>query len=96
LIKKTAFYVSIVLIIVVIFANIFSFRQKNRIEHRDTAIIMAASVPMASSPDINSKELTILHAGTKVSITKEDRNWLEVEIDNGTVGWIQRDKLEII
>jgi len=95
-IKKGAFYAGIVLIIVVIFANIFSFRQKNRIEHRDTAVIMAASVPMVSSPDMNSKELTVLHAGTKVSVTKEDRNWLEVEIDNGTVGWIQRDKLEII
>lgn len=95
-IKKTAFYAGIVLIIVVIFVNIFSFRQKSRIEHRDTAVIMAASVPMVSSPDINSKELTVLHAGTKVTVTKEDRNWLEVEIDNGTIGWIQRDKLEII
>jgi tetratricopeptide (TPR) repeat protein len=94
--KKAAFYTGIVLIIVVIFANIFSFRQKSRIEHRDTAIIMAASVPMVSSPDINSKELTLLHAGTKVTVTKEDRSWLEVEIDNGTVGWIQREKLEII
>jgi tetratricopeptide (TPR) repeat protein len=95
-IKKTAFYTGIILIIVIIFANVFSFRQKSRIEHRNTAVIMVASVPMASSPDINSKELAILHAGTKVSVTKEDRNWLEVEIDNGTVGWIQRDKLEII
>ncbi|MFG5856670.1 SH3 domain-containing protein, partial [Dysgonomonas sp. Shenzhen-Wh21] len=67
-----------------------------RLEYRDTAVVMAASAPMVSSPDINSKELTVLHAGTKVSIIKEDRNWLEVEIDNGTVGWIQRDKLEII
>ncbi len=95
-IKKIAFYTGIVFIIVVIFANVFSFRQKSRLEYRDTAVVMAASAPMVSSPDINSKELTVLHAGTKVSITKEDRNWLEVEVDNGTVGWIQRDKLEII
>lgn len=94
--KKLAFYSGIVLIIVVIFANIFSFRQKNKIENRDTAIIMTGSAPIVSSPDINSKELTVLHAGTKVTVTKEDRNWLEIEIDNGTIGWIQREKLEII
>lgn len=94
--KKVAFYSGIVLIIVVIFANIFSFRQKSRIENRNTAIIMVGSAPIASSPDLNSKELTVLHAGTKVTVTKEDSNWIEIEIDNGTIGWIQREKLEII
>lgn len=95
-VKKGAFYLGIVLMVVVVFANIFAFAQKNRIEHRSTAIIMAGSASVVSSPDINSKELFILHAGTKVVITKQDRNWLEIEIDNGSVGWIQRSKLEII
>lgn len=94
--KKAAFYGGIVAFIIVILANVFSFSQKNKIEHRDTAVIMAGSVSVVSSPDINSKELFILHSGTKVYITKEDRNWLEIEIDNGSVGWIQREKLEII
>jgi tetratricopeptide (TPR) repeat protein len=96
IVKKTAFYAGIVLIIIVVFANIFTFRQKGKIEHRSTAVVMAGSAPMVSSPDINSKELAVLHAGTKVRVTKEDRNWLEIEIDNGTVGWMQKDKLEII
>ncbi|GAB6007547.1 tetratricopeptide repeat protein [Dysgonomonas reticulitermitis] len=96
IVKKTAFYAGIVLIVIVIFANIFTFRQKEKIEHRGTAVVMVGSAPMVSSPDINSKELTVLHAGTKVQVTKEDRNWLEIEIDNGTVGWMQKDKLEII
>ncbi len=96
LMKKTAFYIGIVMIIVVVFSNIFTFAQKHKIEERDTAIVMVGSAPIVSSPDINSKELFVLHAGTKVSVTKEDRNWYEIEIDNGSVGWIQKDKLEII
>lgn len=94
--KKTAFYIGIVSLVIVIFANVFAFRQKKKVEHRDTAIIMAGSAPIMGSPDINSKELFILHAGTKIYITKEDRNWLEIEIDNGSVGWVQRDKIEVI
>lgn len=94
--KKVAFYIGIISLIIIIFANIFSFRQKNKIENRDTAVIMAGSASVVSSPDINSKELFLLHSGTKVYITKEDRNWFEIEIDNGSVGWIQKDKLEVI
>ncbi|WP_029905419.1 tetratricopeptide repeat protein [Prevotella sp. 10(H)] len=95
-VKKAAFYIGIVSLIIVILANVFSFRQKNKIEHRDTAVIMAGSASIMSSPDINSKELFILHSGTKVYITKEDRSWFEIEIDNGNVGWVQREKLEVI
>lgn len=94
--KKISFYVGIVLLVIIIFANIFSYNQKNNLEYRDTAIIMTGSAPLYSSPDSNSKELTTLHSGTKVTVTKEDRNWLEIELDNGSIGWIQRDKLEII
>lgn len=95
-IKKTAFYIGIVSLVIVIFANVFAFRQKDKIENRDSAVIMVGSASVVSSPDINSKALFVLHAGTKVYITKQDRNWLEIEIDNGSVGWIQRDKIEII
>ncbi|MBK5721600.1 tetratricopeptide repeat protein [Dysgonomonas sp. Marseille-P4677] len=95
-VKKAAFYTGIVALLVVIFANVFSFGQRNKIEHRDTAVIMVGSASVVSSPDINSKELFILHSGTKVYITKEDRSWLEIEVDNGSVGWIQREKIEII
>lgn len=96
LVKKISFYVGIVVVIFCIFANIFSYRQKQELENRDTAVIMDAAVSVVSSPDINSKELFKLHVGTKVRITKDDRNWLEIEIDNGSVGWVQRDKIEII
>jgi len=95
-VKKASFYVGIVLIVIVVLSNVFTFGQKNELEHRSTAIIMSGSVSIKSSPDINSKELFILHSGTKVKITKEDRRWLEIEIADGNVGWIQRDALEII
>lgn len=95
-IKKVSFYVGIVSLVIVIFGNVFAFGQKNKILKRDTAVIMVGSASVVSSPDINSKELFILHSGTKVYITKEDRSWLEIEVDNGSVGWIQRDKIEVI
>lgn len=95
-IKKIVFYVGIILAVFIALANIFASSQKNKVINRDAAIIMAGSAPVHSSPDMNSKELFILHSGTKVRITKEDRIWMEIEIADGNIGWIQRDKLEKI
>lgn len=94
--KQVAFYTGIVLIILIIFGNVFSYRQKSHVENRDSAIIMSASVPVRSSPDPNSKEVFLLHSGTKVLVTKQDRDWCEIEIADGNVGWIEKNKLEII
>ncbi|MDU1904736.1 MAG: SH3 domain-containing protein [Dysgonomonas sp.] len=94
--KKAGFYIGIVLFVSLIFTNIFAFRQKGKIETRDTAIVMAGSAPVVSSPNTTSKELFILHSGTKVVITKTDGEWYEIEIANGSVGWVQKEKVEII
>lgn len=96
LFKKIGFYTGVVMIVFLVFSNIFAVGQKNKIEYRSTAIIMEGSAPVVSSPTSTSKELFILHAGTKVDVLKEDGSWLEIEIDNGSIGWIQKDKLEII
>lgn len=94
--KKAGFYTAIVCLVVVIFTNIFAYRQKSKIENRNTAIVMAGSAPVVSAPNTTSKELFILHAGTKVVINKIDGGWYEIEIANGSIGWIQKEKLEII
>ena len=94
--KKAGFYAAIVCLVVVIFTNIFAYRQKNKIENRNTAIVMAGSAPVISAPNTTSKELFILHAGTKVVINKIDGGWYESEIANGSIGWVQKEKLEII
>ncbi|MDR1517885.1 MAG: tetratricopeptide repeat protein [Dysgonamonadaceae bacterium] len=94
--KKTAFYAGIVIFVLMLSANAFAFNQRNVRTHRKTAIIMAASASAMTSPDANSKELFRLHSGTKVRVTKSDGNWYEVEIANGSVGWIPKENVEII
>lgn len=94
--NKLGFYGGIILLVALLFTNIFSFNQKRKIENQDTAIVMAGSASVVSSPSGVSKELFIIHAGTKVEILKHDGNWYEIEIANGSIGWIQKDKVEII
>lgn len=94
--KKIGFYLGVISLVLVIFMNIFAYRQREKIENRNTAIIMAGSVPIVSAPTGKSKELVTLHAGTKVKILKSDGEWVEIEISDGTIGWMEKTKLEII
>ncbi len=94
--RKTAFYSAIVLFILVIIFNIFSFSQKRERVRGDSAIVMVGAARVNASPDDNSNELFELHEGTKVKVRSSDRNWYEVEIENGSVGWTRNENIEII
>lgn len=94
--RKTAFYTGIVIFVLMIAANVFAFNQKNARIYRNSAVIMAPAVSIRTSPDSNSKELFQLHEGATVKIRKIDGDWYEIEIANGSVGWIPKDYIEII
>ncbi len=96
LLKKTGFYGGIVFIscmLVTVFMARASYASDKR--HQD-AIVTTASVTVLGSPLESSTKLFILHKGSKVRITEEDSDWIEVKIANGNVGWIKKDKVEKI
>lgn len=95
-IKKAAFYVAIVFFFLVIVANLFAFEQKDARVRRNSGIVMAAAVSVRTSPDANSKELFQLHEGTKIKVRDTDGNWYEIQIANGSVGWLPKENVEII
>ena len=95
-VRKTAFYSFIVLFLLMIVFNIFSFSQKREQIRGDNAIVMVGAAGVNASPDDNSNELFELHEGAKVRVKGSDGNWLEIEIDNGSVGWTKKDNIETI
>ena len=95
-VRKTAFYTFIVLFLLMIVFNIFSFSQKREQIRGDNAIVMVGAASVNASPDVNSNELFELHEGTKVRVKSSDGIWYEIEIDNGSVGWTNKDNIEII
>lgn len=94
--KKAAFYTGLVIVVLLVFSNIFAYRQTYKIENRNTAVVMRNTTPAYSEPNASNKELFILNSGSKVKIKKEDGDWYQVEIINGDKGWIQKNRIEII
>ncbi len=94
--KKLGFYAGIGLLVFVILGNVFAFAQKKKLTDRNTAIIMAATTTIKSSPDNSGTDLFILHEGTKVLIKSKLGKWKEIETADGNVGWIKSEEIEII
>ncbi|NLX65796.1 MAG: tetratricopeptide repeat protein [Bacteroidales bacterium] len=94
--RKTAFYTGIVLLLLMIGANSFAFSQKSERSRKDSAIVMVGAAPVNASPDTGSNQLFELHEGTKVKIRNKDGNWLEIQIADGSRGWIRQQEVEII
>ncbi|MBX3043366.1 MAG: hypothetical protein KIT33_05620 [Candidatus Kapabacteria bacterium] len=60
------------------------------------AIIFNPSVYVKSAPDPSSTDLFILHEGTKVYIRESIDSWLQIRVENGDIGWIQKNEIEVI
>ena len=94
--RKMGFYLGILMLLIVVFSNIFAWNQKKALDTRQGAIIFAPTVTVKSSPDTSGTDLFVLHEGTKVFIKSSLGDWYEIEIEDGNVGWIRQKDLERI
>ena len=94
--KKVGFYVGILMIVLIIFANIFASRQKDELVNRTHAIVFAPTVTVKSSPDASGTDLFVLHEGTNVTVKSTLSGWSEIVLDDGNVGWLPSSDIETI
>lgn len=80
-----------------VLSYIFASTQKGNISHRDTAIIMEASVTVKSTPIESGTDLFTLHEGRKVEILDSSmKEWVEIRLEDGNTGWLPVSVMEII
>lgn len=60
------------------------------------AILFNSSATIKSAPSENSKDLFIIHEGTKVNIIEKDNSWFRIRLDNGNEGWMKESAVKII
>ena len=95
--KKIGFIAALCLLLVCILSNVFASTQKNEAQSHSTAIIMAPSVTVKSTPNEGGTDLFILHEGHKVNIKDNTmRKWKEIQLEDGNVGWVPTSVIEII
>jgi len=95
-IKKLMFSISIVMFLCVITSVIFASLQKTRLTNRAYAIIFAPSVTIKGSPSESGTELFLLHEGTKVKVLEKLGDWTNVQLSDGSEGWVNNEALSVI
>ncbi len=88
LLKKSAFIsglAALLMFVITLFAALSSHRD---IVNPDTAIILAPSVVVRSSPSESGTELFILHEGTKIEVNENVSSWQNIKLIDGREGWI--------
>jgi tetratricopeptide (TPR) repeat protein len=96
-VRKAGFIGGIVLWVVCIVANVCASSQKEERLVRNTAIIMAPSITVKSTPSESGTQLFQLHEGRKVTIKDNSmKEWKEIKLEDGNVGWVPASALEII
>lgn len=94
--KKTGFFVGILFLSLFIFSFSFSHKQKQKLINRKYAIIFAPTVTVKSSPDASGTEIFVLHEGTKVNIIDKLGEWCQIELSDGSKGWLNVSTMEMI
>lgn len=95
--RKTAMSLSVLLLVLTIFSNIAAKHHYDLLNTRNMAIIMKPSVTAKSTPDNSGTSLFVIHEGRKVKVSDDTmKEWKEIELEDGTVGWVPTDALDII
>lgn len=95
--KKIIFIFALLSLVCTVLANVIASSLKDKLVYRESAIIMEPSVTIRSTPSTSGTELFILHEGKKVTIKDDSmKDWKEIEIEDGNIGWLPASAIERI
>ncbi len=96
LVRKFTFWSGLGLLLLFGVGTIAASQRNHYLNSQHEAIVFEPTVNIKSSPDENSKDIFVLHEGTKVVLLDIVADWQEIRIANGSVGWIKISYLKKI
>jgi len=93
--KRIFFSQSIILLIMAIVILIINI-EKKELNNEKFAIVFDKEVEVWSEPNRISELKFLLHEGTKVKQIDTIQDWVNIQLENGTLGWIQSSTIKIL
>lgn len=95
--RKVGLFMSALCIILCILGNICAYQQRSLAKNQINGIIMSPAVTVKSTPTESGSDLFVIHEGTRVEIRDSSmKDWFEIQIADGKIGWIPKNTLELI
>ncbi|MBR6032275.1 MAG: tetratricopeptide repeat protein [Bacteroidaceae bacterium] len=96
-VRKLTFASAIILLLFSILSNVCAMKQEDFKQTHTSGIITAPAVTVKSTPADNGNDLFVLHEGSKVEILDSSlKEWCEVSIADGKIGWIPKKTFDLI
>lgn len=95
--RKVGFFACIFCLLLCVLFNTLAYSLRNYNNTHTAGIIMEPAVTVKSTPTKSGTELFVIHEGTRVEIKDNSmREWAEVQIADGKIGWIEKNTFEAI
>ena len=95
--RRCGFYGAIVALLLSLGTYGLALWQRNSCLKADYAVVMIPVSSVKSSPSSeSSKDLFILHEGTKVQILDSVGQWKNISLSDGRQGWIKDNDIQTI
>jgi tetratricopeptide (TPR) repeat protein len=94
--RKLSFWSALLFLLLSFFSFFLTSQKYASFKNHDEAIVFTPSITVKSSPAKNSVDLFVIHEGTKVTILDQVGEWRKIRIQNGSIGWIETNYLQII
>ncbi len=95
--RKVGFFGAILATVLCVVFNVMAYNLRQYNNTHTAGIIMEPSVTVRSTPTKSGTDLFVIHEGTRVEIRDNSmRDWAEIQIADGKVGWIERSVYEAL
>lgn len=95
--RKIGFFGAILSVLISLLVNVLAYNLRRYNDTHTAGIIMEPAVTVRSTPTRSGTDLFVIHEGTRVEIRDNSmRDWAEIQIADGKVGWVERSVFEAL
>lgn len=95
-IRRQGFYCAIASLLLGLLYTLMAYQSYSFTHEATEAILMSSIVTIKSSPDASAKDIAVVHAGLKVKTLQSLAGFTEIQLPDGTVGWVPQDAYQLI
>lgn len=96
LFKRIFFIVGMFFLLMAITSAVIGTVKERQLESRSYAIVFSEEAAVRSEPNVRSGEVFTLHEGAKVKVTEDFQDWYEIELPNGSQGWLEKTDIKLL
>lgn len=91
--KKTFFGLALILGVLTAVFYMLAKSRTNADNSVNQGVVIISSAAVKSAPQNSATDLFVIHEGTVFRIMEDQSDWQKIRLDNGNIGWIQKNAI---